>query len=82
MPPFRLLVSLCVVAVLAAACTGPRGASVEDRQSFVRKMRDRTLEDFYAANPEFRARLESSAGYAIFTNLNIHLLAISAADGA
>jgi lipid-binding SYLF domain-containing protein len=77
----RVLASLCAVAVLAAACTGPRGASVEDKRSFVRKMRDRTLEDFYASNPELRARLESSAGYAIFTNVNIHLLAISAGDG-
>jgi lipid-binding SYLF domain-containing protein len=81
MPPIRLLVTTCVLAVLSAACTSPRGATVEDQRSFVRKMRDRTLEDLYAANPEFRARLESSAGYAIFTNVNIHLLAVSAGDG-
>ena len=81
MRPLRLLASVCVLAVLAAACASPRGATVEDKRSFVRKMRDRTLEDLYAANPEFRARLESAAGYAIFTNVNVHLLAISAGDG-
>jgi hypothetical protein len=81
MRPLRVLASVCVLVVLAAACTSPRGANVEDKRSFVRKMRDRTLEDFYAANPDFRTRVESSAGYAIFTNVNIHLLAISAGDG-
>lgn len=81
MRPLRLVATVCVLAVLAAACAGPRGSTVEDRRDFVRKMRDRTLEDLYAANPELRARLESSAGYAIFTNVNIHLLAISAGDG-
>jgi lipid-binding SYLF domain-containing protein len=81
MRPLRVLASVCVFAVLAAACTGPRGANVEDKRSFVRQMRDSTLEDFYAADPELRVRLESAAGYAIFTNLNIHLLAISAGDG-
>jgi lipid-binding SYLF domain-containing protein len=81
MRPLRVLASVCVLVVLAAACTSPRGASVEDKRSFVRKMRDRTLADFYAANPDFRTRVESSAGYAIFTNVNIHLLAISAGDG-
>jgi lipid-binding SYLF domain-containing protein len=81
MRPHRLLASVCVLAVLAAACASPRGATVEDQRSFVRKMRDRTLEDLFAANPGFRARLESAAGYAIFTNVNVHLLAISAGDG-
>jgi lipid-binding SYLF domain-containing protein len=81
MRPLRVLASVCALAVLAAACSGPPGANVEDKRSFVRKMRDRTLEDFYAADPALRARVESAVGYAIFTNINIHLLAISAGDG-
>jgi hypothetical protein len=81
MRPLRVLASVSVLAVLAAACTGPRGANVEDKRSFVRQMRDQTLEDFYASDPALRARVEAAAGYAIFTNVNIHLLAISAGDG-
>jgi lipid-binding SYLF domain-containing protein len=81
MRPLRILASVCALAVLATACAGPPGANVEDKRSFVRKMRDRTLEDFYAADPALRARVESAVGYAIFTNINIHLLAISAGDG-
>lgn len=81
MRPLRALASVSVLAVLAAACTGPRGANVEDKRSFVRQMRDQTLEDFYASDPALRARVEAAAGYAIFTNVNIHLLAISAGDG-
>jgi lipid-binding SYLF domain-containing protein len=74
---------LAIVSVLAfgAACTSPPGASVEDKRSFVRKMRDQTLAQLYDANPGLQAKVENAAGYAVFTNLNIHLLALSGVDG-
>jgi lipid-binding SYLF domain-containing protein len=76
----RFLALISAFALLAA-CTGPRGANVDDRRDFVRDMRDKTLEQLYEANPGLRERLEQSAGYAVFTNLNIHMLAISGGDG-
>jgi lipid-binding SYLF domain-containing protein len=73
--------ALASALVLLAACTAPRGANVEEKRSFVRKMRDQTLTQLYDANPQLRERLEQGAGYAVFTNVNIHLLALSGGDG-
>ena len=80
MPRFPASI-LVACAVLAAACTGPRGATLDDKRSFVREMRDQTLEQLYKAQPELREQLAGAPGYAVFTNVNIHLLAISGGDG-
>jgi hypothetical protein len=77
---FRFLAIVSVLAV-SAACSSPPGSSLDDKRGFVRKMRDSTLTQLYDANPELRAKVEGAAGYAVFTNLNIHLLAISGGDG-
>ena len=80
MSKVRLLALVPVLAVVAA-CTSPPGASVDDRRTAVRKMADITLAQLYDANPHLRERVEGAAGYAVFTNLNIHLLAVSGGDG-
>lgn len=74
---------IAIVAVLAwtAACTSPPGSNSDDKRGAVRKMRDQTLAQLYDANPGLQEKLEGAAGYAVFTNLNIHLLAISGEDG-
>ena len=77
----RLFAVACALAIFAASCTGPRGANVDDKRDFVRKMRDQTLEQLYDGNPGLQERLESAPGYAVFTNINIHMLAISGGDG-
>jgi lipid-binding SYLF domain-containing protein len=84
MRPVRSLAFVSLVsalAVLAASCASPRGATIEDKRSFVRKMRDRTLEQLYEASPEMRAKIAQAAGYAVFSNINFHLLAVSGGDG-
>ena len=69
------------VLVMTAACTSPPGSTAEDKRNFVRKMRDQTLAQLYDVNPGLQAKVEGAAGYAVFTNLNIHLLAVAGADG-
>jgi lipid-binding SYLF domain-containing protein len=77
----RGLALASALALLGTACTAPRGATVEDKRSFVRKMRDQTLSQLYDVNPQLRGKIEGAAGYAVFTNVNIHLLALSGGDG-
>ncbi len=81
MRPFRSLALLSALVLLAGACTSPRGANVEDKRSFVRNMRDQTLAQLYVQNPQLREKIDAAAGYAVFTNVNIHLLALSGGDG-
>ena len=68
-------------ALLVAGCTSPPGSSADAKRDAVRKMADATLTQLYDANPRLRERVEGAAGYAVFTNLNIHLLAVSGGDG-
>jgi lipid-binding SYLF domain-containing protein len=70
-----------VLAVLVAACASPRGATPEAKRDFVRKMRDQTLAQLYEGNPALQERLEQAAGYAVFSNVNLHLLALAGGDG-
>jgi lipid-binding SYLF domain-containing protein len=80
MPAIRCLAIVSMLAV-SAACSSPPGSSLDAKRDFVRKMRDQTLAQLYDANPGLRDKLEGAAGYAVFTNLNIHVLAISGGDG-
>jgi lipid-binding SYLF domain-containing protein len=77
----RRLALASALLLLGAACTAPRGANVEDKRAFVRQMRDQTLAQLYVQNPQLREKLDAAAGYAVFTNVNIHLLALSGGDG-
>jgi lipid-binding SYLF domain-containing protein len=77
----RVLALVPAFALLAASCSSPPGSSLDGKRDFVRKMRDQTLTQLYDANPSLREKVEGSVGYAVFTNLNIHLLAVSGGDG-
>lgn len=76
----RLLAIVSALA-LSAACSNPPGTTLDDKRNFVRKMRDDTLAQLYDASPDLRDKVEQAPGYAVFTNLNVHLLAISGGDG-
>jgi len=40
-----------------------------------------TLESFYAARPELRKPVEASAGYTVFTNVNVKVLLLGGGHG-
>lgn len=67
--------------LLPLACATPRGGSKDEKRSFVVEKTTQTLESFYAARPELRKRVEASAGYAVFTNLNVKLLLLGGGHG-
>jgi len=77
----RFLALVPAFALLAVGCSSPPGSSLDNKRDFVRKMRDQTLTQLYDANPRLREKVEGAAGYAVFTNVNIHLLAVSGGDG-
>jgi lipid-binding SYLF domain-containing protein len=80
MPRARYLALASALAFLAA-CTGPRGATVDDKRSAVRNMRDQTLTQLYVRNPQLRETMDNAVGYAVFTNLNMFVLAVGGGDG-
>ena len=81
MRPIRSLALLPALALITVACTNPHGATVDDKRSAVRNMRDQTLTQLYVRNPELREKMDSAVGYAVFTNLNVFVLALGGGDG-
>ena len=79
-----LLVPLLLSMMLIASCagTGASGAAagtgassdVEKKRAALRKLRDDTLEDFYATKPEVRAEVERAVGYAVFDGSQVNLV--------
>jgi lipid-binding SYLF domain-containing protein len=72
------VLGLCAVAL---GCATPRGATVEERRSHIRQMRDSALTDLYASDPAIQGRLNAAAGSAVFSNLNLQLFLIGAGQG-
>lgn len=78
------LVAACLAIAFVttlAGCATPRGGSIIEKQSYVRHMHDDTLAELYHIRPDLRSRIESSAGYGVFSNVNIHLLILSSGHG-
>lgn len=57
-------------------------ASKEERQAEVRKTAEQTLERLYKIQPRAKAAIEKSAGYAVFSNFGMKLLAAGGGTGS
>lgn len=59
----------------------PRGESVSEKRAYVREMRDDVFKEFFAADPALRQRVQSAAGYGVFSNTGIKVLMIGTRHG-
>jgi lipid-binding SYLF domain-containing protein len=74
---------LCGVGVAAVmtGCMSPKGDSLVAQRKAVLTMRDETLATLYADKPIVQEKIGKAAGYAVFSNLDINLLIVSAGNG-
>ncbi|MDD5383558.1 MAG: hypothetical protein PHG89_01585 [Gallionella sp.] len=70
------MIFLCGVAGSAFA------ASVEEQRNEIRKMRKDTLARLYKVHPAAQSNIQKAAGYAVFSNVGINLIFLSAAGGS
>ena len=75
------MVASMLVAVLVAACSRPRGSTVEDKRAQVRRMRDDLLKRFHTADPSLRGKIRSAAGYGAFSNTGMKAFVIGSGHG-
>ncbi len=75
------LVPVLLVLALAAACMSPKGETVASQRQAVHKMRSETLAKLYRLRPGVKAIIQRSEGYAVFSNVGINLLLVSAGSG-
>ena len=73
--------TLLVLAAVLAGCFGAPGNSREDKQAYIRDFSNTTLENLYKLHPETRNKIKSSAGYAVFSNINAHVLLLGGGYG-
>jgi hypothetical protein len=74
--PLVLVLCLGVVSLQSGcrATGGAKGESVAEQQSTIRSEQSATLNQLYAARPELRAKVQTAAGHAFFSNLNVNVL--------
>lgn len=57
-------------------------ASPEEQRKEIRKMRSETLAKLYKVHPLARGDIQNAVGYAVFSNIGINLIFLSAAGGS
>jgi lipid-binding SYLF domain-containing protein len=74
-----LLILLCVS--LTAGCRTPKGASVQEKRAYALKMRDETLAELYRKQPQAKAHIQRSPGYAVFSSVGSKILMLATGSG-
>lgn len=64
-----------------AALLGPKGDSVEEKRSNVRKQRDEMLAELYSSKPDMKERIQKAAGYATFKMTDVNLFLLASGNG-
>jgi lipid-binding SYLF domain-containing protein len=74
-----------LILALAAALTLPgcasKNVSVSDQRESILKMRNETLAELYKAKPETKQKIETSAGYAVFSTYGVTVVVVGGAGG-
>src|ERR1051326_4512140 len=76
-----LILCLALVPSAQAWPFGPKGDSIAEKKSNIRKQRDEMLADLYKSNPEMKRIIGKAAGYATFKQVSVNLLLLATANG-
>jgi lipid-binding SYLF domain-containing protein len=83
MPSYRTrLLAAATAGLFLASLSGPAAASPAEKRQEIHKMRSETLAKLYRVHPAARAEIQHAAGYAVFSNIGINLILLSAAGGS
>ncbi len=77
----RGLAVVVLAVLIVGGCVSPRGASIEDKRQAVLQMRSETLAKLYQLEPYAKTRIGKAEGYAVFSNVGVNLILLSAASG-
>ncbi len=78
----RRTAALALMLGLAAAAAPVQADTPAQQRAEIQKMRSSTLERLYKVHPAARADVQKAAGYAVFSNVGINLILLSAAGGS
>ena len=78
--PLALALS-CLTVLLIAGCMSPSGDTPAQKRNAAAQMRSDTLAKLYAIRPSARAEIKRAVGYAVFSNVGVNLIFLSAGNG-
>jgi lipid-binding SYLF domain-containing protein len=73
------LVGLSLIAL--SGCMSPEGATMADKRHSAAQMRSETLANLYRSHPQAKEQIQRAVGYAVFSNLGIKFVFLSAGNG-
>ena len=78
----NIVAALAAFTILCGHAGLSFAASAEEQRGEIRKMRQQTLAHLYKVHPGARQHIQKAAGYAVFSNVGINLIFLSAAGGS
>jgi lipid-binding SYLF domain-containing protein len=79
--PIRAISPLATILLLVAGCMSPQGDTVQEKRSAAQQMKAETLAELYELEPQARDQIGQAAGYAVFSNVGVHIILLSAGGG-
>lgn len=77
------ILAAVAVGIFLSSFTGlAAAASTEEKRKEIRKMRSETLAKLYKVHPLAKGDIQKAVGYAVFSNIGINLILLSAAGGS
>ncbi len=77
----HILAVLLAGLVVLGGCVSPNGDSVEEQRQAVQRMKSAALAKLYQVEPHAQEQIKQAAGYAVFSNLGVNLIFLSAGTG-
>ncbi len=74
-------VMLLFVLLGAGGCMSAKGETLQDKRDYALDMQSSVLQELYEQKPEARRKVETAAGYGVFTNLGSKIFVISTGSG-
>lgn len=77
----RAGVAVALLGLIGGCVTTPKGDTTSEKRAEVQRMRADTLAELYRVHPPAKAKVQKSNGYAVFSNVGVNLILLSAAGG-
>ena len=77
-----LLIALLTISTLTmTGCTEAEGVTAADKRESIMDMHDAALQELYEKRPETKKYIKNAPGYAVFSDINVNIIFVSAAAG-
>ena len=77
----RVLALLALIALAMSGCAKAKGTTAAEKRNYTLDMREKTLKKLYAEQPGARSKIQSAAGYGVFSNVGMNLLVLASGNG-